>query len=222
MGPNFRFASRAHLRVCVQIANSRALSDAEAYSLPGRAHYPSPDFRAGLSGTTTFHDLIPVQRLFVFNGTTVCYPPRPGFPVGAGKPARAAAGPLADVQGQLAGRAAGWWQGPGAARAAGPEIGRARRRHQRPDTLVCVGPRAFRPSGAGPFGGARAISSVGERSAHTGEAAGSNPASPTSQRARPAASFRRSAISAHLVTPVHPPEDHAGRGRARADRTDRP
>ena len=89
MGPNFRFASRAHLRVCVQIANSRALSDAEAYSLPGRAHYPSPDFRAGLSGTTTFHDLIPVQRLFVFNGTTVRYPLRPGFPGGAGKGARA-------------------------------------------------------------------------------------------------------------------------------------
>jgi len=85
MGPNFRFASRAHLRVCVQIANSRALSDAEAYSLPGRAHYPSPDFRAGLSGTTTFHDLIPVQRLFVFNGTTVRYPPRSGFPA---RPAR--------------------------------------------------------------------------------------------------------------------------------------
>jgi hypothetical protein len=40
MLPNFRFASRAHLRVCVQIANSRALSDAEAYSLPGWAHYP--------------------------------------------------------------------------------------------------------------------------------------------------------------------------------------
>src|ERR1700733_375197 len=85
VGPNFRFASRAHLRVCVQIANSRALSDAEAYSLPGRAPYPSPDFRAGLSGTTTFHDLIPVHRLFVFNGTTVCYPPRPGIP---GGPAR--------------------------------------------------------------------------------------------------------------------------------------
>jgi hypothetical protein len=42
VGPKFRFASRAHLRVCVQIANSRALSDAEAYSLPGWAHYPMP------------------------------------------------------------------------------------------------------------------------------------------------------------------------------------
>ena len=42
MGRKFRFASRAHLRVCVQIANSRALSDAEAYSLTGWAHYPMP------------------------------------------------------------------------------------------------------------------------------------------------------------------------------------
>jgi hypothetical protein len=206
MGPNFRFASRAHLRVCVQIANSRALSDAEAYSLPGRAHYPSHDFRAGLSGTTTFHDLIPVQRLFVFNGTTVCYPPRPGFPAG---PARGpgpfcatqvifrsprsspacpgCCGPSGGRPGPAGGRRRRLAGLSGAARAAGPGIGRLRRRHRRPDTLVCVGPRAFRPSGAGPFGGARAISSVGERSAHTGEAAGSNPASPTSQRARPAA-----------------------------------
>jgi hypothetical protein len=89
MGPNFRFASRAHLRVCVQIANSRALSDAEAYSLPGRVHYPSPDFRTGLSRTTTFRDLIPVWRLFVFNGTTVRYPLSAGFPGRAGKGARA-------------------------------------------------------------------------------------------------------------------------------------
>jgi hypothetical protein len=69
-GPKFRFASRAHLRVCVQIANSRALSDAEAYSLPGWAHYPMLDFHGALSAITTITDLIPVQWLFVFNGTS--------------------------------------------------------------------------------------------------------------------------------------------------------
>jgi hypothetical protein len=89
MGLNFRFASRAHLRVCVQIANSRALSDAEAYSLPGRAHYPSPDFRTGLSGTTTFHDLIPVWRLFGIQRDNGPVSAPAGFPGRAGKGARA-------------------------------------------------------------------------------------------------------------------------------------
>jgi hypothetical protein len=53
----------------------------------------------------------------------------------------------------------------------------------RADALVCVGPRAFRPQGAGPFGGARAIGAVEARLVHTEEAAGSNPASPTSSGA---------------------------------------
>jgi hypothetical protein len=55
-------------------------------------------------------------------------------------------------------------------------------RHGRPDTLVCVGPRAIRPSGAGPFGGARAIGSAGERLVHTEEVTGSIPVSPTSTK----------------------------------------
>jgi hypothetical protein len=50
----------------------------------------------------------------------------------------------------------------------------------RADTLVCVGPRAFRPQGAGSFGGARAIGSAGERLVHTEEVTGSIPVSPTS------------------------------------------
>lgn len=65
-------------------------------------------------------------------------------------------------------------------RAARRGIGHVRRRHGGPDRLVCVRPRTFRPSGAGSFGGTRAIGSVEERCVHTAEVAGSNPASPTS------------------------------------------
>jgi hypothetical protein len=66
---------------------------------------------------------------------------------------------------------AGWCPSRGA------ETLRGRPRHA--DTLVCVGPRAIRPLGAGPFGGARAIGSAGERLVHTEEVTGSIPVSPT-------------------------------------------
>jgi hypothetical protein len=206
MGPNFRFASRAHLRVCVQIANNRALSDAEAYSLPGWAHYPMPRLSCGLSVITTITDLIPGQRLFVFNGTSArrapsavsgkvpskgsralsvaeliflgpSSPGRPGrlsWPLRASRtPSWPAAGPPA----RAVPRRLGDRDSPGAGRTGDP--GARDDATPRADTLVCVGPRAFRPQGAGPFGGARAIGSVEERCVHTAEVAGSNPASPT-------------------------------------------
>ena len=81
------------------------------------------------------------------------------------------------------GRPAAW---PG--RPAG--MGHVRRRRSGPDTLVCVGPRAFRPLGAGPFGGTRAIGSAGERLVHTEEVTGSIPVSPTGSSARRTAGRR--------------------------------
>ena len=165
------------------------------------------DFRAALSVITTITDLIPGQRLFVFNGTSARRAPPavpPGLPARApeplcvpelifpwaGNPGGSRA-PVLAAQSLPCGRLA---RGRPAVRAGSrrPETrtrpvpgvpgnpGPRDDATPRADTLVCVGPRAFRPQGAGPFGGARAISSVGERSAHTGEAAGSNPASPTS------------------------------------------
>jgi hypothetical protein len=71
-------------------------------------------------------------------------------------------------------------------RAGGAVLGRLRRLRgssRRADTLVCVGPRAFWPLGAGSFGGARAIGSAGERLVHTEEVTGSIPVSPTSDSA---------------------------------------
>src|SRR5882757_4725865 len=132
MGPKFRFASRAHLRVCVQIANSRALSDAEAYSLPGWAHYPM----LRLSVRVVHNRDIPrlnsrtaIIRIQQDKGVTC---PRPGFP--DSPPGRASAplcatrviflesceparsrrlsGPLRAVRARARARSPGW---PGAA-----------------------------------------------------------------------------------------------------------
>ncbi len=167
-----------------------------------------PDFRAALSVITTITDLIPGQRLFVFNGTSarraspavppglparapepLCVPEliflRPGNPGGSRVPVLAA-------QSLPCGRLA---SGRAAPSRPGPRRSEIRTRPvpgvsgdpgarddatPRADTLVCVGPRAFRPQGAGSFGGARAIGAVEARLVHTEEAAGSNPASPTS------------------------------------------
>ena len=152
------------------------------------------DFRTALSVITTITDLIPGQWLFVFKldkrppgsagGFRQGCPARAPEPLcvpeliflGAGEPGRPRAPVLAAQSLPRDDRRSGLVQcrrtgDPGARDDATPCA----------DALVCVGPRAFRPQGAGPFGGARAISSVGERSAHTGEVAGSNPASPTSR-----------------------------------------
>src|ERR1700684_3755684 len=135
-----------------------------------------PDFRAALSVITTITDLIPGQRLFVFNGTSArraapAVPPRlrarASEPLcvpeliflGAGNPGGLRV-PVLAAQSLPRGRLA-------CCRAARP----ARRRRPvirtrpvpgvsgdpgarddatpRADTLVCVGPRAFRPQGAG-------------------------------------------------------------------------
>jgi hypothetical protein len=166
-----------------------------------------PDFRAALSVITTINDLIPGQRLFVFNGTSArrappAVPPRlrarapeplcvpeliflgagnlgsPRVPVlaaqslpGGRLASCRAAVPAGPRRSEIPTRPVPGVSGdPGARDDATP----------RADTLVCVGPRAFRPQGAGSFGGARAIGAVEARLVHTEEAAGSNPASPTS------------------------------------------
>ena len=166
-----------------------------------------PDFRAALSVITTISDLIPGQRLFVFNGTSARRTPPvvpPGLPVRAPEPlcvpeliflgpgTRVAPGCLSWP---LRAFRAPAWATAGPAVPAGPRRPEIRTRPvrglpghpgARDDatprlyTLVCVGPRAFRPQGAGSFGGARAIGAVEARLVHTEEAAGSNPASPTS------------------------------------------
>ena len=164
------------------------------------------DFRAALSVITTITDLIPGQRLFVFNGTSARRAPPavpPGLPARAPEPLCVPEliflGPGTQVApGCLswplrAFHAAAWPVAGPPSRPGGserrPGLARARRTGNpgapddatpRADTLVCVGPRAFRPQGAGPFGGARAIGAVEARLVHTEEAAGSNPASPTS------------------------------------------
>src|SRR5580704_9329311 len=166
-----------------------------------------PDFRAALSVITTIADLIPGQRLFVFNGTSARRAP-PAVPLrlrarapeplcvpdliflGAGNLGSPRV-PVLAAQSLPGGRLA-------SCRAAVPAGPRRSEIPTRPvpgvsgdpgarddatpraDTLVCVGPRAFRPQGAGSFGGARAIGAVEARLVHTEEAAGSNPASPTS------------------------------------------
>ncbi len=122
-------------------------------------------------------------------------------PADAQRPGGAAArGGRPGAAGRAAPSCAGRFRGgPGAApggesdsrgAGAGREIGRRRGRQRRPDTLVCVGPRAIRPSGAGPFGGARAIGSAGERLVHTEEVTGSIPVSPTRYKAQVRSSVR--------------------------------
>jgi hypothetical protein len=165
------------------------------------------DFRAALSVITTITDLIPGQRLFVFNGTSARRAPpavRPGLPARAPEPLcvpelifpgpRNQGGSRVRVlaaQSLSCGRLASCrpavravsWRPETRTRPAPGVPGNPGARDDatpRADTLVCVGPRAFRPQGAGSFGGARAIGAVEARLVHTEEAAGSNPASPTS------------------------------------------
>ena len=165
------------------------------------------DFRAALSVITTITDLIPGRRLFVFNGTSARRGPpavSPACPARAPEPLcvpelifhgsrepRPPWAPVLAAQGFLHAILAG-------CRAAFPPATEPIRRPglagcrptgdpgargdatPRADTLVCVGPRAFRPQGAGSFRGARAIGSAGERLVHTEEVTGSIPVSPTS------------------------------------------
>ena len=174
------------------------------------------DFPAASSAITTFRDLIPAWRLFVFNGTRAWPRPArvsgrcpgkgvtavmrdltdlPGSPgnryaspasvqaaegrlrtsgAGGGRPRRpgapgrcrtghgdAAAGFLAAPPPGEESPPIGQWDPRGRAGRRG--IGHVRRRRGGPDRLVCVGPRTFRPSGAGSFEGTRAIGSVEER-----------------------------------------------------------